>query len=277
MNINNHTHHINEAHIYHDAGIIPQLFFSILFVLVLVIYIFAVIVSNRRYKQWPVYRTTFAILGAVFAASAVIGPLADRSHVDFTAHMLGHLLLGMLAPLLFVLAAPMTLILRTLNVRTARRLSRFLRSWTVSIISNPIITSLLNIGGLWLLYTTDLFAAMHQNTTLHVLVHIHVFLAGYLYTVSFIYIDPTSHRYSFMYRAIVFMISLAGHGILSKYIYAHPPSGVPVNEAEKGGMLMYYGGDAIDIIIIIILCYQWYRAPRFRKLYNKPAEMAHTR
>ncbi len=238
--------------------------------LVLVIYIFAVIVSNLRYKQWPAYRTTFAILGVISATSAVVGPLADRAHMDFTAHMLGHLLLGMLAPLLIVLAAPMTLILRTLNVGTARRLSRFLRKRTVSIFSSPIVTSLLNIGGLWLLYTTDLYAAMHQNILLHVLVHIHVFLAGYLFTASIIYIDPAPHRFSFVYRAIVFMISLAGHGILSKYIYAHPPNGVPVNEAETGGMLMYYGGDAIDIVIIIILYFQWYRATRPRELYSKP-------
>lgn len=49
-------------------------------------------------------------------AIAVIGPLSRQSHADFTIHMAGHLLLGMLAPLLNAIAAPMTLLLRTLNV-----------------------------------------------------------------------------------------------------------------------------------------------------------------
>jgi len=40
-------------------------------------------------------------------------------------------------------------------------------------------------------------------------------------------------------------------------------------EAEMGGMLMYYGGDAIDIIVIIILFFQWYQA-------TKPREMVQT-
>lgn len=272
MSINNHTHHIVGTHNYHTTGIVPQLFLAIPFVLVLLIYTFAVIVSNRRYKRWPVYRTFFIISGVISAIVAVTGPLAERSHMNFTAHMLGHLLLGMLAPLLIVLAAPITLILRTLNVQVARRLSRFLRSPIVRIFNYPIVTSFLNIGGLWLLYTTDLYRVMQQNTLLHVLVHTHVFLAGYLYTAAIIYIDPTPHRCSYIYRVIIFMISLAGHGILSKYIYAHPPSGVPVYEAETGGMLMYFGGDAIDIVIIIILCFQWYRATRPRGLDKKTSK-----
>ena len=77
MNINNLTHHIDGAHIYHEAGIIPQLLLAIPFMLVLVIYIFAVIVSNLRYKQWPAYRTTFAILGVISATASVVSPLAD--------------------------------------------------------------------------------------------------------------------------------------------------------------------------------------------------------
>jgi putative membrane protein len=79
-----------------------------------------------------------------------------------------------------------------------------------------------------------------------------------------IYIDLTPHRTSFLHRAIVLVIALAGHGILSKFIYIHAPAGVPAEQAELGGMLMYYGGDAIDIVIIFILCWQWYVATRPR-------------
>jgi putative membrane protein len=249
MNINDHIHH----------GVVPQLILTLPFLIVLVMYIIAASISSRRYKQWPQHRTVLWILGVICAVAALIGPLANRVQMDFPTHMISHLLLGMLAPLLMVLAAPMTLIMQTLNVRTARRLSRLLRSWPVSILINPIPASLLNIGGLWLLYRTDLYAAMQHNIFLHLLVHAHVFLAGYLFTASFIYVDPTAHQFSFFYRAIVFMIALAGHGILSKYIYASPPTGVSINQAETGGMLMYYGGDAIDLVIIFILCFQWYK------------------
>jgi putative membrane protein len=260
----NHDHHTDGTIIHDVIGMGPQLIMALPFVVVGILYILAVIKSNREYKQWSFYRIAFWVSGVVCAVMAVAGPLAQRAHHDFTVHMVGHLLLGMLAPLLMVLAAPMTLVLRTLNVTLARRFTRLLKSWPVRFLSDPIVASLLSVGGLWVLYVTDLFVTIHQNIILHVLIHIHVFLAGYLFTLSMIYIDPTLHRTSYTYRAIVLILALTGHGILSKYIYANPPTGISVSQAEMGGMLMYYGGDAVDMVMIFILCYQWYRATRPR-------------
>lgn len=154
--------------------------------------------------------------------------------------------------------------MKTLNIPLARRLSRFLRSWPSRILTHPVVTFLLNLGSLWLLYTTSLYSLMHENTLLYLIVHFHIFVAGYLFKVYLIYIDPMPHRYSFLHRSIVIIISLAGHGILSKIIYAHLPASVPLDQAKLGGMLMYYGGDVVDIIIILILCLHWFRATRPR-------------
>ena len=250
---------------------LPQFILAIPFMIALIIYPVAVLRANRRFNQWPVYRTVLWMSGNLFALISVIGPLANRAHIDFTVHMMGHLLLGMLAPLLMVLAAPMTLLLRALTVKNASRLSSILKSQPSRICSDPIVASLLNVGGLWLLYSTNLYSAMLHSQFLHVLIHIHVFIAGYLFTISMIYIDPIHHRRSYIYRAIVFIIALAGHQILSKYIYAHPPQGVSSIQAESGGMFMYYGGDVIDIVIIIILCSQWFKSsrPRTSKLMKQ--------
>ncbi|WP_413237500.1 cytochrome c oxidase assembly protein [Paenibacillus sp. 1P07SE] len=38
---------------------------------------------------------------------------------------------------------------------------------------------------------------------MYMLVHLHIFLAGYAFTASMLYIDPAPHRKSYMYRAIV--------------------------------------------------------------------------
>jgi putative membrane protein len=241
-----------------------QLSFGFLALIALSGYLFAVAVSARRQKKWPVYRTFFWVAGILCSAAAVTGPLAEKAHTDFTAHMLGHLLLGMLAPLLLVLSAPVTLLMRALNVKNARRLSAVLKSRYMRVIGNPIVAAVLNIWGLWLLYTTSLYEMMHHSVALHALVHIHVFLAGYLFTAAMIYVDPVPHQTPFLYRAAVFVLALAGHGILSKYIYANPPEGVSQAQAEPGAMLMYYGGDAVDLILIILFCYQWYKAARPR-------------
>ncbi|MBP1970493.1 cytochrome c oxidase assembly factor CtaG [Virgibacillus natechei] len=163
----------------------------------------------------------------------------------------------------------MKLLLRSLPVQQAKNLTRFLRSRVIGLLSNPAVTATLNIGGLWILYTTDLFRMMHESTLLHVMIHVHIFLAGYLFTISLIYVEPIPHRTSYLYRSFILVLALAAHGILSKRIYAKPPEGVPANEAEAGGMLMYYGGDAVDLMIIIILCYHWYRSTSPKKMVKR--------
>ncbi|WP_017185123.1 cytochrome c oxidase assembly protein [Alkalibacillus haloalkaliphilus] len=260
----NHQHYEHTSSLTDVGGVFSQILLAIPFVVALILYIIALVVSNRRGRGWAIYRTVFMIVGICLALISVIGPLAVKAHMDFTYHMLGHLLLGMLAPLLIALSAPMTLLLRALSVKNAKRLTRILRLKIVGFFTDPIVASILNIGGLWVLYRTELYMAMHESLLLHLIIHMHVFLAGYLFTISLIYIDPVPHRRTYMYRTIVFIFALAGHGILSKQIYAYPPAGVPIHEAQSGGMLMYYGGDVIDAVIIVILFYQWYqsRAPR---------------
>lgn len=262
----NISHHVNDTDVYHLSNILPQLILTLLFCSMFILYIGSTIYSNRRYKRWPLHRTICWTLGISLALIAVVGPLANRATTDFTAHMLSHLLLGMLAPLLMVLAAPMTLILRTVSIPFARFLSNILRSWPARLLTHPIIATFLNIGGLWLLYTSNIYGLMHESSLIHIIVHFHLFLAGYLFTISITPFDAMFHRKSFLYRAIVLIFALAGHGILAKYIYAHPPEGVPLNQAELGSMLMFYGGDIVDAIIIFLLCLQWYKAVKPRIL-----------
>lgn len=240
--------------------LLPQVILAAFFLTGLLLYMIGLFISKRRFSSWPAYRTICWIAGTILALSAVAGPLAGLARSSFLYHMVGHLLLGMLAPLMMAIAAPVTILMRALPVTKARRISRILRSEPVRIISNPVTASLLNVGGLWLIYTTPIYTWMHDYPFLYLLIHIHVFLAGYLFTISLIYTDPVSHRTSYLFRSIVLILALAAHGILSKYLYAHPPAEVPVHEAEGGAMIMYYGGDAIDLILIIILCLHWYKS-----------------
>lgn len=230
--------------------------------LLISLYLVGVLISNKKYKKWPIYRMVFWIGGVSSISFAFIGPIADLAHSNFQAHMLIHLLLGMLGPLLIAISSPIRLLLRTVPVKHARTITKLLKSPFAHGVTHPICAAVLNIGGLWLLYTSDLYSAMHNSLLVYILVHLHVFLAGYVFTISLIYIDPLPYRTSFRLRAIVLILSMAGHSILSKWIYANPPVGTQPIEAQKGGMLMYYGGDAIDLMLVILLCYQYYKGSR---------------
>lgn len=251
-------------HVLTTGSIIPVII-AIACIIVLILYIVAVIVTNHRYNRaWSIFRSISFLFAIIFVWLSLVGPISfyGDPELNFTTHMVGHLLLGMLAPLLFAFAATITLVLRSLPTYYARKLSTILKSKLSQFFTHPVVTALLNIGGLWILYTTPLFSLMHNNEWVYWLVHIHVFVAGYLFTISIIYIDPIYHRKSIRYRAVILILALAGHSILSKYIYVNPPSGISSEDAERGSMLMYYGGDIIDAIMIFILCLHWYKVTR---------------
>jgi putative membrane protein len=223
------------------------------------LYAWAAVRAAARGRPWPAARVVAWSVGALIAAAAVAGPFAAQARADFALHMVGHVLLGMLAPLLMAPATPVALLLRALPVRTARRVARLLKLRPVALLTDPATAAVLNVGGLWLLYTTGLFAWMHTSAAGHVLVHWHVFAAGYLFTAAILQREPTPHRRGFRYRAAVLTVALGAHDALAKRIYAHPPAGVLPPAAEAGGLIMYYGGDAVDLALIILLCRAWYR------------------
>lgn len=249
--------------IHHDFSPVEpwfQLAAALMLAWALMCYLMLAIWTNGRYRKWLLHRYLFWFAGVIAAGAALIGPLADAAHTNFSAHMTGHLLLGMLAPLLLLHGKPLTLLMRGLPTNKARQLSRLMNSRFIAAASHPVSAALLNFGGLFVLYRTSLFVWMHQSTWVYALVHIHALLAGYVFTWSMLYTDLSAHRHSFRLRAAVLIVALASHKILAKSLYAMPPAGVTTNDGQLGAQIMYYAGDAVDVAIILLFCYSWYKA-----------------
>ncbi|MDZ5710805.1 cytochrome c oxidase assembly protein [Jeotgalibacillus haloalkalitolerans] len=243
----------------HHAAV-PGEWFELLVVVLGALLICIYYFLERNRIDWLSYRILLWATGVSFAVISLAGPIAEQAHADFSMHMTVHLLLGMLSPLFLVLAKPAELIIKTLPVKAARKLTGWMKSSRyLQLIHMPAVGAILNIGGLFLLYRTGLFSLMHESLPVYLLVHLHVFLAGYLFTHLILAVDFVPRRYSFFHRATVLVLTLAAHKILSKVIYASPPEGIEKAAGEQGAMLMYYGGDLIDLAIIILICYGWYR------------------
>ena len=103
--------------------------------------------ARRLRGSWPVWRSILWAGGLGCIAAGMIGPLARATATGFTEHMWVHLLIGMIGPLLLVLAAPITLALRVLPTGLARLLTRVLGSRPVRVLSHPVTAALLNTGG----------------------------------------------------------------------------------------------------------------------------------
>jgi putative membrane protein len=240
------------------AGLtLSEVVLVLLGVLAAVAYLTAVRHDAAR-RRWPPARTAAWLAGVALLLVGSVGPVAEGAHRSFALHAVGHLLVGMAGPLLLVLGTPVTLALRTLPPAGARRLARALRSRPLRLLTEPLMAAVVDIGGLWLLYTTPLFALARQDSAVHLLVHLHLWLAGYLLPAVLIGRDPLPHRRTYAYRAAVLVAALAAHGILAKYLYVHPPQGLGVGATETGAMLMYYGGDAIELVVTVLLCRRWF-------------------
>ncbi|MFD6884815.1 cytochrome c oxidase assembly protein [Rhodococcus sp. NPDC060084] len=237
-------------------------------------------------KSWSLARTAgwtvgWLALAAVWGNSAsadspaqghgaLHGHGAANESFDFAGHMVSHVVAGMAVPLLLVLAAPVTLALRVLPLREARRVSRVLRSRPCEVLTHPLVAATLNVGGLWLLYRTWLFDYMHGGTWVMWLIEFHIVAAGYLYTYSLVGVDPSPHRTSFGLRAAVLVVSIAAHNILAKTLYADPPPGVSAEQAEMGSQIMYYGGLPFELALVVLLCHRWAARARRRPEMSAP-------
>ena len=229
--------------------------------------------STRR--PWPRRRGVLWTAGVAAAVAGALGPTAVADHADLVAHMVGHLLLGMAAPLLLVLAAPVTLMLRTLDPVPARRLVRLLRSVPVRVVSHPVVAAVLSVGGLWLLFRTDLWSASHEVPLLGALVSVHVLVSGYLLTASLVGVDPDPHRASFVVRSAVVVLALAAHDVLAATLAVDPPPGVGP-DARAGALVMYLGGDAVDLALVVVLWSQRARRRRARGALSAEQSSART-
>lgn len=228
----------------------------------------AYVTAARRRSHWIRWRTLSFATGCVLLLVALSTPVVHWAHDDLRGHMVQHLVLGMFAPILLVMAAPVTLMLSSVSSATARRLVRILHSRPVQAVGHPVTALLLNIGGMALLYATPLFALSRTSTWLHVLVHYHFIAAGYLFAWAIAGPDPAPCRPSLRYRALVLFIAIAVHSTLGKLMYVHGwPQGTGASRAEleAAAQWMYYGGDLAEMLLIAALGLAWY-TQRGRKL-----------
>ncbi|MGA4691236.1 cytochrome c oxidase assembly protein [Rhodococcus sp. AB351] len=238
------------------------------------LYIGAAVRLRRRGDAWPWWRDASVAAGAGAVAAAAVLPLGTAAVLPlgtaavfplsggpFTAHMAGHLLVGMVGPLLIVLGRPMTLLLRTVPVGGARAgLLTVLHSRPAALLTAPAVAAVLDMGGLWVLYRTPLFAAMHDDPLVATVVHLHVFAAGMLFTVAICRLDPLRRRYGLAHLAVVLLVAGAAHAVLAKTLYAQSPPGTmfAASDLQAGAQLMYYGGDVVGVALAVVLAVRWY-------------------
>ena len=177
---------------------------------------------RRRGDRWPLGRVVAWFAGLGVVAWAGIGGLSQYAHVLFSAHMGSHMLLGMVAPILLVLGAPITLALRTLpgprqpgEVSPRALLNSLLHSPFVRFMTNPLVGPALFIGSLFVLYFTDLFGFLMASHWGHGAMQLHFLGVGALYYYVIIGVDPSPRTLPPVVRFAILMFTIPFHAFFS--------------------------------------------------------------
>ena len=259
----------------------PDIFFIGVLVLAVALYIKGVVILKKRGDAWPVGRTiafALGISGIDFATSGGFGVYAMYS---FEYHMIAHMTLGMIAPIGLVLGAPITLALRTLpQGRTPTEsgpraiLVALLHSRIGILFTNPIIALALFDGSLFVLYFTDLFGTLMASHAGHLLMNIHFILAGFLFFMIIIGVDPTPRRIHHLVRIVILFAAMAIHAFFSISLLAtttlidkgfYSSQNIPwlgsgiLDDQRAGGSVSWAMGEIPIILALIATFILWMR------------------
>jgi cytochrome c oxidase assembly factor CtaG/putative copper export protein len=249
-------------------------------VLAVALYLVGVRRMRARGDSWPVPRTVGWVLGWAVFSWATSGAPGVYGPVLFSVHMLMHMTVSMAAPILMVLAAPVTLALRTLSPRRDSTLGPrelllgLIHSRYLAVIGNPIVAAAIFFGSLVIFYFSPLFELALRTHTGHVLMTAHFLLAGYLFVWVLVGIDPGPKRWPPSLRLIILFVTISFHAffgvalttgttLLAPTFYEslHLPWVVDLLADQRNGGAVAWGvGELPTLILALLVTLAWVRS-----------------
>ena len=238
-------------------------------------YLFGVWVLRDRGVRWPLGRTLSFVVGGlgafVFATCSGLGTY-DTSLLS--VHMVQHMVLSMVVPLLLALGAPVTLMLRTLPARPRRWLLTALHSRVAKVLSFAPLTFLLFVISPWALYFTGWYDATLRSTFVHEAMHLHLVVVGALFFWPLVGADPVPGRVAYPFRLLLIVLTLPFHAFLGVTIMSQdtliggswyralPMTWLPDPAADQhlAGGILWAAGDLVGLGFLAVLFTQWVRS-----------------
>jgi cytochrome c oxidase assembly factor CtaG len=245
-------------------------------------YVAGVLRLRRRGDSWSWLRTTAWIAGCGVLASVTSGGPGVYGRLQFSMHMVQHMSLMIMVPLLLVLGTPVTLALRALRARTdgsfgpREVLLKLVHSDVLRVLSQPVVAAGLLISSLVVFYHTWLFPVAMITHPGHVLMTTHFLLVGYLFVWSLIGIDPGPARPRYPLRVVVLLVTMAFHAMFGVSLMASETLLAPnwwhalglaedaalVADQQAGGAIAWAAGDLPSLLLMVALVVSWFQSDR---------------
>ncbi|MFD0416095.1 cytochrome c oxidase assembly protein [Streptomyces alboflavus] len=254
-------------------------FFLIGCLVALALYGWGVVRLVRRGDKWPVGRTISFVVGVLTILLVMCTKLNDYGMVLFSVHMVQHMIISMLSPILLLMGAPITLALRALPVAGRGRkgprelLLALLHSRYVRIITHPAFTIPLFIASLYALYFTPLFDTLMGSKAGHIGMMVHFLAVGLVFFWPIMGVDPGPHRPGYLMRMLELFAGMPFHAFFGIALmmasepmidtYKNPPASLGVEalaDQNAAGGIAWAFSEIPSVLVLLALLFQWYRS-----------------
>ena len=229
------------------------------------------LIRRRQHHDggWPLSRTLLFGAGLAVCAFATNGSIAVYDMALFSAHMLGHLALIMVAPALLVAGRPLRLAIEASQPSTARRIEAVARGRVVSLLTSPPVALACYTAVIVGSHLTGVMDTIMRNTLAGQVEHLVYLVVGCQLFVLIVGDEPIRWRLSTPARWGLLALSMAVDtftGVIlmmsTTPVAMDPPASLhvdPLADTHTGGAIMWFGGDAIMAAIMILLVIGWLR------------------
>ncbi|MET0135692.1 MAG: cytochrome c oxidase assembly protein, partial [Kibdelosporangium sp.] len=245
-----------------------------------VLYLLGVRRLTARGDKWPVGRTVAWLSGCAVILLATSSGIGRYSPAMFSIHMVSHMMLSMLAPILLVLGGAVTLALRALPAVGKESppgprewLLAFMQSPVARVLTHPVVALVLFVGSFYLLYFSGLFDYALDLHWAHLLMNLHFLVTGYVFYWPVIGIDPTPRRLppvgklamvfaSMPFHAFFGVVLMGMQQVIGDRFYrslALPWVTDALSDQRLGGGIAWAAGEIPLLVVVVALLVQWAR------------------
>ncbi|MCB1273015.1 MAG: bifunctional copper resistance protein CopD/cytochrome c oxidase assembly protein [Leucobacter sp.] len=243
-------------------------------------YLAGVLRLHRRGDRWPIGRTVAWLGGLLLLFYTTNGAFNVYEQYLFSQHMLAHMMLTMLIPLVLVLGAPVTLALRATEKRADGSWGgREWILWTVQtpyakFITHPAVAAVVFAGSLWVFYFSPIFRWAMEAHFGHQWMIVHFLISGYLFSLSMVGIDPVPYRFPYALRIATLFATMASHAffgvtlmtgkglMLADWFGAMGRTwgATPLADQATGGGIAWGIGELPTLALALTVAIQWSRS-----------------
>jgi cytochrome c oxidase assembly factor CtaG/putative copper export protein len=257
-----------------------DLVYGTLAIVLAALYLAGVRRLRRRGDTWAPGRTVSWLAGCFVLLIATSSGIGRYAPAMFSVHMGNHMLLSMVAPVLFVLGGPVTLALRALPA-AGKDAPPGPREWLLAavhspisrLLTHPVVALALFVGSFYGLYFSGLFDAALNYHWAHLAMNAHFLLAGYVFYWPVIGVDPAPRRIPHLGRLGMMFAAMPFHAffgialmsmqtVLGQDFYRSlklPWVTDLLTDQRLGGGIAWASGELPVLLVLIALLVQWAR------------------